>query len=102
MRPRAHLSSVSASAAAGKRDRVIEAAAKMLREEASNARLSLGSRAQAARVERVTGYKQVRMPRGFVAAAVSALELDDSELSRRRRSGYLAPLAGRGRIIALR
>ena len=58
MPPRAYVSSVRTAAAAEKRDRVLEAAAKLLREDASIARFSLDTVAKAAGVTRLTVYNQ--------------------------------------------
>src|SRR5437763_16293932 len=68
MKKRAYVSSVRSEAAAEKRDRVIEAAAKLLREDASIARFSLDSVARAAGVTRLTVYNQFGSRRGLLEA----------------------------------
>lgn len=65
---RAYVSSVRTAAAAQKRDRVLEAAAKLLREDASIARFSLDSVAKAAGVTRLTVYNQFGSRRGLLEA----------------------------------
>jgi AcrR family transcriptional regulator len=68
MPPRVYVSSVRSAAAAEKRDRVIEAAAKSLREDASIARFSLESVAKVAGVTRLTVYNQFGSRRGLLEA----------------------------------
>jgi len=68
MRRRAYVSSVRTAAAAEKRDRVIDAAAKALREDASIASFSLDSVAKAAGVTRLTVYNQFGSRRGLLEA----------------------------------
>src|SRR5438045_6467107 len=68
MKKRAYVSSVRSAAAAEKRDRVIEAAAKLLREDASIARFSLDTVAKAAGVTRLTVYNQFGSRRGLLEA----------------------------------
>jgi AcrR family transcriptional regulator len=68
MKKRAYMSSVRSAAAAEKRDRVIEAAAKLLREDASIARFSLDTVAKAAGVTRLTVYNQFGSRRGLLEA----------------------------------
>src|SRR5919197_6557848 len=68
MKKRAYVSSVRSAAAAEKRDRVIEAAAKSLREDASIARFSLDTVAKAAGVTRLTVYNQFGSRRGLLEA----------------------------------
>src|ERR1051325_1178629 len=68
MKRRAYVSSVRSEAAAEKRDRVIEAAAKLLREDASIARFSLDTVAKAAGVTRLTVYNQFGSRRGLLEA----------------------------------
>src|SRR3979411_2078216 len=65
---RAYVSSVRTAAAAEKRDRVLEAAAKLLREDASIARFSLDAVAKAAGVTRLTVYNQFGSRRGLLEA----------------------------------
>src|SRR6266705_6469613 len=65
---RAYVSSVRSAAAAEKRDRVLEAAAKLLREDASIARFSLDGVAKAAGVTRLTVYNQFGSRRGLLEA----------------------------------
>src|SRR5712664_3406840 len=65
---RAYVSSVRTAAAAEKRDRVLDAAAKLLREDASIARFSLDGVAKAAGVTRLTGYNQFGSRRGLLEA----------------------------------
>jgi AcrR family transcriptional regulator len=65
---RPYVSSVRNAAAVEKRDRVLEAAAKLLREDASIARFSLDSVAKAAGVTRLTVYNQFGSRRGLLEA----------------------------------
>src|SRR4030088_439727 len=68
MTRRAYVSSVRTAAAAEKRDRVVEAAARSLREDASIARFSLDNVAKAAGVTRLTVYHQFGSRRGLLEA----------------------------------
>src|ERR1700736_5050434 len=63
-----YVSSVRTAAAAAKRDRVIEAAARSLREDASIAGFSLDAVAKAAGVTRLTVYNQFGSRRGLLEA----------------------------------
>jgi AcrR family transcriptional regulator len=65
---RVYVSSVRAAAAAEKRDRVVEAAASVLREDASIAGFSLDTVARAAGVTRLTVYNQFGSRRGLLEA----------------------------------
>ena len=68
MSTRPYTSSVRTAAAAAKRDRVIEAAARSLREDASIASFSLDAVAKAAGVTRLTVYHQFGSRRGLLEA----------------------------------
>src|SRR5258707_1646797 len=68
MSTRRYVSSVRTAAAAAKRDRVIEAASRSLREDASIATFSLDAVAKAAGVTRLTVYHQFGSRRGLVEA----------------------------------
>src|SRR5712675_3336583 len=68
MSTRPYTSSVRAAAAAAKRDRVIDAAARSLREDASIAAFSLDAVAKAAGVTRLTVYHQFGSRRGLLEA----------------------------------
>ncbi len=68
MSTRHYVSSVRTAAAAAKRDRVIEAAARSLREDASIATFSLDAVAKAAGVTRLTVYHQFGSRRGLLEA----------------------------------
>jgi AcrR family transcriptional regulator len=68
MSTRRYVSSVRTAAAAAKRDRVIEAAAWSLREDASIATFSLDAVAKAAGVTRLTVYHQFGSRRGLLEA----------------------------------
>ena len=68
MSPRPYVSSVRIAAAAEKRARVIEAAARVLREDASIAAFSLDMVAKAAGVTRLTVYNQFGSRRGLLEA----------------------------------
>jgi AcrR family transcriptional regulator len=68
MSRRSYVSSVRASAAAERRDRVIQAAARFLREEESIAAFSLDAIAKAADVTRLTVYNQFGSRRGLLEA----------------------------------
>src|SRR2546429_7608052 len=68
MTKRGYVSSVRNAAAAKKRNRVVEAAAKSLRGDASIARFSLDDVAKAAGVTRLTVYNQFGSRRGLLEA----------------------------------
>jgi AcrR family transcriptional regulator len=68
MSRRSYVSTVRTAAAAEKRDRVIEAAARFLREEESIAAFSLDAVARAAAVTRLTVYNQFGSRRGLLEA----------------------------------
>ena len=68
MSTRSYVSAVRTEAAAEKRDRVINAAAKFLREEDSIAAFSLDAVAKAAGVTRLTVYNQFGSRRGLLEA----------------------------------
>ncbi len=68
MSTRSYVSSVRTAAAAAKRDRVIEAAAGLLRADASIASFSLDAVAKAAGVTRLTVYHQFGSRRGLLEA----------------------------------
>jgi AcrR family transcriptional regulator len=68
MSTRPYTSSVRTAAAAAKRDRVIEAAARSLREDASIAAFSLDAVAKIAGVTRLTVYHQFGSRRGLLEA----------------------------------
>src|SRR3981189_1852315 len=68
MPTRPYMSSVRTAAAAEKRARVIEAAARSLREDASIATFSLDAVAKAAGVTRLTVYHQFGSRRGLLEA----------------------------------
>jgi AcrR family transcriptional regulator len=68
MSTRSYTSSIRAAAAAAKRDRVIEAAARSLREDAGIASFSLEAVAKAAGVTRLTVYHQFGSRRGLLEA----------------------------------
>src|SRR5258705_1378406 len=68
MRRRSYVSSVRAAAAAETRDRVIEAASRSLREDASIASFSLDTVAKTAGVTRLTVYNQFGSRRGLLEA----------------------------------
>jgi AcrR family transcriptional regulator len=68
MPTRRYISSVRTAAAAEKRERVIEAAARSLREDASIASFSLDAVAKAAGVTRLTVYHQFGSRRGLLEA----------------------------------
>jgi AcrR family transcriptional regulator len=68
MPPRSYTSSIRTVAAAEKRERVIEAAARTLREDASIASFSLDTVAKAAGVTRLTVYNQFGSRRGLLEA----------------------------------
>src|SRR5260370_6331597 len=68
MSTRADVSSVRMAAGAAKRDRVIKAAARSLREDASIATFSLDAVAKAAGVTRLTVYHQFGSRRGLLEA----------------------------------
>src|SRR5882757_502463 len=84
MPKRAYVSAVRATAAAEKRGRVLEAAAKSLREDASIASFSLDTVAKAAGVTRLTVYNQFGSRRGLLEAVFDEIA----------RAGGLHQLAG--------
>jgi AcrR family transcriptional regulator len=84
MSTRSYVSSVRTAAAAAKRDRVIEAAAGLLRTDASIASFSLDAVAKAAGVTRLTVYNQFGSRRGLLEAV-----FDDIA-----RQGGLTEIAG--------
>src|ERR1700675_936767 len=84
MRRRAYVSSVRTAAAAQKRDRVIDAAAKLLREDASISSFSLDGVAKAAGVTRLTVYNQFGSRRGLLEAVFDEIA----------RQGGLEAIAG--------
>ncbi|MBN8988320.1 MAG: TetR/AcrR family transcriptional regulator [Rhizobiales bacterium] len=73
MPPRTYVSSVRTAAAAEKRERVLEAAATLLREDASIARFSLDTVAKAAGVTRLTVYNQFGSRRGLLEAVFDGI-----------------------------
>jgi AcrR family transcriptional regulator len=73
MLTRRYVSSVRTAAAAAKRDRVIEAAARSLREDASIATFSLEAVAKAAGVTRLTVYHQFGSRRGLLEAVFDGI-----------------------------
>ena len=73
MSTRPYTSSVRAAAAAKKRDRVIDAAARSLREDASIASFSLEAVAKAAGVTRLTVYHQFGSRRGLLEAVFDGI-----------------------------
>jgi AcrR family transcriptional regulator len=84
MSTRSYVSSVRTAAAAAKRDRVIAAAAKLLRKETSITSFSLDAVAKAAGVTRLTVYHQFGSRRGLLEAV-----FDDIA-----RQGGLTEIAG--------
>src|SRR5882672_11851687 len=66
--PRRYVSSVRTAAAAAKRDHVLEAAARLLREDTSISAFSLDAVAKAAGVTRLTVYNQFGSRRGLLEA----------------------------------
>ena len=81
---RAYVSSVRTAAAAEKRDRVIDAAARVLREDASISSFSLDGVAKAAGVTRLTVYNQFGSRRGLLEAVFDEIA----------RQGGLEAIAG--------
>src|SRR6266852_8863835 len=73
MSTRRYVSSVRTAAAAAKRDRVIEAAARSLREGASITSFSLDAVAKAAGVTRLTVYHQFGSRRGLLEAVFDGI-----------------------------
>jgi AcrR family transcriptional regulator len=68
MSTRRYVSSIRTAAAAANRDRVLEAAARLLREDASIANFSLDAVAKSAGVTRLTVYHQFGSRRGLLEA----------------------------------
>jgi AcrR family transcriptional regulator len=73
MPKRHYISSVRAAAAAEKRDRVIQAATKLLRENTNIAAFSLDAVAKAAGVTRLTVYNQFGSRRGLLEAVFDVI-----------------------------
>src|SRR5258705_11075391 len=71
--PRRYVSSVRTAAAAAKRDHVLEAAARLLREDTSIAAFSLDAVAKAAGVTRLTVYNQFGSRRGLLEAVFDGI-----------------------------
>src|SRR5258705_612711 len=92
MPARSYTSSVRTAAAAEKRERVIEAAARSLREDASIASFSLDTVAKAAGVTRLTVYNQFGSRRGFLEAGVDDIA----------RQGGRTGIADAGGVLDLR
>src|SRR3977135_1867223 len=108
MPTRPYMSSVRTAAAAEKRARVIEAAARSLREDASIATFSLDAVAKAAGVTRLTVYHQFGSRRGLLEAVFDdiaqrggltaipdAMAMPDPRAALDRLVGNLFPLLGR-------
>src|SRR5882757_2955697 len=101
MSTRPYTSSVRAAAAAAKRDRVIDAAARSLREDASIASFSLEAVAKAAGVTRLTVYKQFGSRRGLLEAVFDKLA-NEGGLGRIAEAMSLAdPREGLNRLIEI-
>ena len=66
MATRSYVSSIRAAAAAGRRNQVMDAAARLLREQTNFAAFSLDSVAKAAGVTRLTVYNQFGSRRGLL------------------------------------
>lgn len=75
MPKRHYVSSVRAAAATARRDRVIEAATKLLRKNTSTAAFSLDAVAKAAGVTRLTVYHQFGSRRGLLEAVFDEIAL---------------------------
>jgi AcrR family transcriptional regulator len=73
MPPRAYVSAVRTAAAAEKRERVLDAAAKLLRENTGIAHFSLDTVAKAAGVTRLTVYNQFGSRRGLLEAVFDGI-----------------------------
>ena len=100
MSTRAYVSSVRTAAAAEKRDRVIQAAARFLREE-SIAAFSLDAVAKAAGVTRLTVYNQFGSRRGLFEAVFDEIA-DRGRLVRLQEAMALPdPRAGLDRVIEI-
>lgn len=100
MSTRAYVSSVRTAAAAEKRDRVIQAAARFLREE-SIAAFSLDVVAKAAGVTRLTVYNQFGSRRGLFEAVFDEIA-DRGRLVRLQEAMALPdPRAGLDRVIEI-
>jgi AcrR family transcriptional regulator len=84
MPTRPYVSSVRAAAAADKRERVVDAANRLLREEANIAAFSLDAVAKAAGITRLTVYNQFGSRRGLLEAV----------FDKRAREGGLGAIPG--------
>src|SRR3979411_728504 len=98
---RAYVSSVRTAAAAEKRDRVLEAAAKLLREDASIARFSLESVAKVAGVTRLTVYNQFGSRRGLLEAVFDDIARQGGLPQRVEALGMPDPPAALDRLVEI-
>src|SRR5882757_5856676 len=98
---RAYVSSVRTAAAAEKRDRVIDAAAKVLRDDTSISSFSLDGVAKAAGVTRLTVYNQFGSRRGLLEAVFDEIA-DRGRLVRLQDAMAVPdPRAGLDRVIEI-
>src|ERR1700682_909420 len=100
MSTRPYASSVRTAAAAEKRERVIEAAARSLREDASIAGFSLDVVAKAAGVTRLTVYHQFGSRRGLLEAVFDDIARQGGLAQIPDAMAMCDPRAGVGRLGA--
>src|SRR5260370_36915108 len=101
MSTRPYTSSVRTAAAAEKRERVIEAAARSLREDASIATFSLDAVAKAAGVTRLTVYHQFGSRRGLREVGLGEVEGEGGRKAISPRSTGAEPLAAVRRLCGI-
>jgi AcrR family transcriptional regulator len=101
MPKRAYVSSVRAAAATEKRDRVIETAAKSLREDASIASFSLDTVAKAAGVTRLTVYNQFGSRRGLLEAVFDDIAREGGLFELADVMTMTDPRAALDRVVAI-
>src|SRR5260370_29299303 len=101
MSTRPYTSSVRAAAAAKKRDRVIEAAAGSLREDASIASFSLEAVAKAAGVTRLTVYHQFGSRRGVLEAVFDEIARQGGLTEIANAMAISDPHAARDRLVEI-
>jgi AcrR family transcriptional regulator len=101
MSTRPYTSSVRTAAAAAKRDRVIEAAARSLREDASIAAFSLDAVAKAAGVTRLTVYHQFGSRRGLLEAVFDEIARQGGLTEIPNAMAMSDPLAALDRLVEI-
>ena len=101
MSTRRYVSSVRSAAAAEKRERIIEAAARSLREDASIASFSLDAVAKAAGVTRLTVYNQFGSRRGLLEAVFDGIAQSGGLTQIPEAMAMPDPRAGLDRLVEI-